>query len=70
MNLHTTAPRPQSRLRFVDAGLEITIRYPTEISRAAEIDDRVTRAVIQEIEKEPKLRLADGSAPRVETKAE
>lgn len=68
MNLHTAAPHPESHRRFVDSGLEITIRYPVEIRRSAEIDDRITREVIQEIEKEPKLRLANGGAPKVETK--
>ncbi len=69
MNLHTPPPRPESRVRLADTGLEITIRYPVEISRAGEIDDRITRAVIEEIEREPKLRQADGSAPKVATEA-
>ena len=69
MNLHTTAPRPESRLRLVEAGLQITIRYPVEFGRADEIDDRITRAVVQEIEREPKLRMADGTAPKVATQA-
>ncbi len=69
MNLHAPVPHPESRVRLVDAGLQITIRYPVEFSRADEIDDRITRAVVQEIEREPKLRLADGSAPKVETQA-
>jgi small-conductance mechanosensitive channel len=69
MNLHTAAPHPESRLRLVEAGLQITIRYPVEFGRADEIDDRITRAVVQEIEREPKLRMADGTAPKVETQA-
>jgi hypothetical protein len=48
LNLHTAVPRPESRVRFVDSDLEITIRYPAEIGRAAEIDDRITREVIRE----------------------
>jgi small-conductance mechanosensitive channel len=69
MNLHAPVPRPESRVRLVDRGLQITIRYPVEISRADETDDRITRAVVQEIEREPKLRLADDSVPKVETQA-
>ena len=69
MNLHAPLPHPESRVRIVDGGLQIAIRYPVEISRADEIDDRITRAVVQEIEREPRLRLADGSAPKVETQA-
>jgi len=62
LNLHTAVPRPESHLRFIDSGnLEITIRYPVEIRRAAEIDDRVTRDVIREVESDPKLMLTSGS---------
>jgi small-conductance mechanosensitive channel len=50
LNLHTAAPRPESHVRFVDSGLEMTLRYPVEIRRAAEIDDRVAREVIQQVE--------------------
>ena len=69
LNLHTAAPRPESRLRFVDSGLEITIRYPVEISRAAEIDDRITREVIQQVENDPKLTLTNGGAFKIEVTA-
>lgn len=69
LNLHTAAPRPESRVRFIDSGLEITIRYPVEIRRAAEIDDRITREVIQLIEKDPKLVLANGGAIKIEETA-
>ena len=40
LNLNTAAPRPESRVRLVDSGVEISIRCPVEIRRAAEIDDR------------------------------
>jgi hypothetical protein len=66
LNMHSATPRPESRLRFVDSGLEITIRYPVEIRRAAEIDDRITREVIQQIEKDPKLTLTHGSTFKLE----
>ena len=69
MNLHAPVPHPESRVKIVDAGLQISIRYPVEMSRADEIDDRITRAVVEEIEREPKLTLAGGSAPKVETRA-
>jgi small-conductance mechanosensitive channel len=66
LNLHTPVPHPESRLRFVDSGLELTIRYPVEIRRAAEIDDRITREVIQQVEKDPKLMLTNGGALKIE----
>jgi small-conductance mechanosensitive channel len=56
---------PESRLRLTAAGLEIVIRYPVELSSAAEIDDRITRELIEAIEREPRLQLL-GSTVKVE----
>jgi small-conductance mechanosensitive channel len=56
---------PESRLRLTGAGLEIVIRYPVELSSAAEIDDRITRELIEAIDREPRLHLL-GSTVKVE----
>ncbi|MGC4055860.1 MAG: mechanosensitive ion channel [Paludibaculum sp.] len=65
--VHTEAPRPESRIRFIEAGLEITIRYPVEIRRVAEIDDRITREVIRLLESEPALSGDDGVKFKIES---
>lgn len=58
--------RPHSRLRITQSGLlEVVISYPVSLQRAAEIDDRVTRELIKEIDREPKLRLASSSTPSI-----
>jgi len=69
LSVTTTIPRPESRLRFVDSELEITIRYPVEIDRAAEIDGRVTREVAAQLEKDSKCALAGGSAYKIQVTA-
>ncbi len=69
MDLTAAPPRPESRVRFAESGLDITIRYPVEIRRAAEIDDRITRELIREIEKEPKLEFAGGGPPKIQSQA-
>jgi small-conductance mechanosensitive channel len=48
---------PESRLRLTPTGLEVIIRYPVELGNAAEIDDRITRELLEAIGREPKLRL-------------
>jgi small-conductance mechanosensitive channel len=48
LEVHTAVPQPESRVRFTDSGLELTIRYPVEVSRAAEIDDRIAREVTRQ----------------------
>jgi small-conductance mechanosensitive channel len=59
-------PKPEGRLRFVDAGREFTIRYPVEMRRAAEIDDLVTRRLLESIDREPKLRMVAAGKPRIQ----
>ncbi len=62
---HISALSPEGRLRLTPSGLEIVIRYPVETASAAEIDDRVTRELLDAIEREPKLRLLDSAGPAV-----
>jgi small-conductance mechanosensitive channel len=69
LNLHTEAPRPEGRLRLVDSHLEFVVRYPVEVRRAAEIEDRLSRELAAAIGKEPPLRLAAGGTPKFETAA-
>ncbi|HKT52018.1 MAG TPA: mechanosensitive ion channel family protein [Candidatus Angelobacter sp.] len=59
---------PESHLHITGSGLEVVIRYPVELSTAADIDDRVTRALIENIEREPRLRLL-GSTIKTEEPA-
>jgi hypothetical protein len=48
---------PESHLHLTPTGLEVVIRYPVELGNAAEIDDQVTRALIETLDREPRLRL-------------
>jgi small-conductance mechanosensitive channel len=61
LDLHTAAPHPESRVRLADSHLEISVRYPVEIRRAAEIEDRITRQLISQVD--------GGEALKIETAA-
>lgn len=56
---------PEGRLRLTPSGLEILIRYPVETTSAAAMDDRITRELLDAIERDPKLRLLDSTGPAV-----
>jgi small-conductance mechanosensitive channel len=62
-----TAPtgllQPTSRLRPATPGVEVVIRYPVDLMRASEIDDRVTRELLSVIDGDPKLKLAVSGKP-------
>jgi small-conductance mechanosensitive channel len=60
----TGALQPASRLRLAPSGLEVSIRYPVDLMHAPEIDDRVTRALLDALDREPGLKPAEaGKTP-------
>ncbi len=65
IELQMKAPAPQAKLQFSEAGLELLVRYPTELRSAPEIDQEVTEAVLNAIEKEPALKAAVTGIPRI-----
>lgn len=48
---------PESQVRLTGSGLEVVIRYPVELNSATEIDDRITRELLEAIGRDPHLRL-------------
>lgn len=63
------ALRPKVRLRLTPGGLEATILFPVDLGHAGEIDERVTRELMNAVDQEPKLTLA-GSAPSINLRSD
>jgi hypothetical protein len=62
--------RPESRLRLSETGVQVVVRYPVEVESAAEIDDRVTREVLNTTGRQPSLGTVDAPvAEKVPAKA-
>jgi small-conductance mechanosensitive channel len=58
-------PRPEARLQFADGGLELLVRYPVEIRRAPDIDEEMTRTVLQLLETDAELKAAVSGTPKI-----
>ncbi|MGH9763042.1 MAG: hypothetical protein ACREAC_19635 [Blastocatellia bacterium] len=52
VNLSIDAPRPMTRMRFTQSGIEVVIRYPVTRENAADVDDRITHALLEVMGKE------------------
>jgi small-conductance mechanosensitive channel len=65
LTIHIASAEPQTRLRLKDAGLEIVVLYPVVLTQAAQIDDRMTHALLDAIEGEPRLRLVGGGLTNI-----
>src|SRR5215813_3091365 len=70
LNVPISIPKPRSRLRLPQNGLEVVIRYPVELDNATEIDDRVVRELLLSLEQAPKLRLVGTGTPNIQPVAE
>ncbi len=55
--------RPKAQVRFTTSALEVVIRFPVDLRQADEIDERVTRELIKELDREPKLTLVNSDGP-------
>jgi hypothetical protein len=53
------------RFRFTTTGLEVFLRYPVESGRAAEMDERIIRALLHAIDQEPKLKIVGAEIPAI-----
>ena len=66
LNVEVALPRPHTRLRVTQSGLEVVIRFPTELDNSAEIDDAVARELLHAIEQSPRLRLVGSGTPTIQ----
>ena len=69
LNSTIAAFSPESRLHLTQTSLEVVIRYPVDVAHAGEIDNRVTRAILEALELDPNFREQVSGGPTVRTEA-
>jgi small-conductance mechanosensitive channel len=65
VDIQVERPQPEARLQFADAGLELLVRYPVEIRRAPDVDEEMTRKVLELIETDAGLKAAVAGTPKI-----
>jgi small-conductance mechanosensitive channel len=65
VDIQIDVPRPEARLQFADAGLELLVRYPVEIRKAPEIDEKMTRKVLELVESDAELKSVVSGTPKI-----
>ena len=65
VDIQIAAPKPEARLQFVDTGLELLVRYPVEIRKAPDVDEEMTRKVLDLIETDATLKAAVSGTPKI-----
>jgi small-conductance mechanosensitive channel len=66
LSIQVGLPKPVSRLRLNQTGLEVVIRYPLELENAADIDDKITRALVETLNESPRLKLVGTGTPNIQ----
>lgn len=59
------APTPASNVYFADTGPEFVVRYPVELQHAAQVDDEVTRKLMEAIGSDAELKAAVSGSPKL-----
>lgn len=59
------APAPSARLQAADVGLEYIVRYPVGLRQVAEIDEKVTRTILDLLDGDPELKTIVSGTPRI-----
>lgn len=65
VDIQIATPKPEARLQFADNGLELLVRYPVDIRKAPDIDEEMTRKVLQLTESDPELKTAVTGTPKI-----
>ncbi|HLZ43573.1 MAG TPA: hypothetical protein VKQ11_21585 [Candidatus Sulfotelmatobacter sp.] len=65
IDIQVRAPKPEARLQFANEGLELLVRYPVEIRKAPDIDEQMTRAVLDLVQKDASLKAAVSGTPKI-----
>jgi small-conductance mechanosensitive channel len=65
VDIQIATPKPEARIQFADTGLELLVRYPVDIRKAPDIDEQMTRKVLQLTESDPDLKAAVAGTPKI-----
>src|SRR5262249_15465953 len=65
LDYQTDLPVPSAHVRSTDSGVEVVVRYPAEIRRMSEIDERVTKMALAALAADEGLRKAVNGLPKI-----
>jgi small-conductance mechanosensitive channel len=58
-------PEPQGRLQLAEAGIEYAVRYPVSLNGVTETDEKVTKKILEVIDKTSELKTAIAGVPKI-----
>jgi small-conductance mechanosensitive channel len=58
-------PEPHGQLQYSDAGLEYAVRYPVGLQQVSEVDDKITRSLVEKLQQQPDLQASISGSPKI-----
>jgi hypothetical protein len=58
-------PEPHGQLQYSDAGLEYVVRYPVALRQVSEVDDKITRSLLEILQQQAELQASVSGLPRI-----
>lgn len=65
VDIYVQMPRPEARVQFADTGLELLVRYPVELRRAPDIDEEMTKKVLELMNTDGAFKSAVAGLPKI-----
>ncbi len=65
MEIMVTPPNPHQHLQFADTGLELAVRYPVDLQKASEVDEKITCALLETIKNDKQIQSGIAGTPKI-----
>jgi small-conductance mechanosensitive channel len=65
MDISVRPPDPHGQLQYGDSGLEYAVRYPVDLRKASEVDEKITRKVLAMLEQGGDLQASISGVPKI-----
>ena len=65
MDISVRPPDPHGQLQYGDSGLEYAVRYPVDLRKASEVDQKITRKVLEMLEQGGDLQASISGVPKI-----
>ena len=65
MEITVTPPTPHQHLQFAGFEVELAVRYPVELRKASQEDDKITRALLETIKNDKQIQSGIAGTPKI-----
>jgi hypothetical protein len=65
IDIQMKVPKPHGQLQYTDSGLEYVVRYPVGLRQVSEVDEKITRKLLDLLEQQPELQASVSGFPKI-----